>query len=369
MYIHAQILIPAPSGQYATHHSVLKLTDTSRADPYDPLHGPRNVLISLFYPVSKQHCHSICPSPYMTPVTASLIDATVAELGVPNGTFGAIRLQVCCGATSEAFKEVSKTPVILFSPGLGGTRLLYSALAQSLAGTGYAVATLDHVYEAQIVEYPDGTLVPSIDPNYFNSSIPGRLESALAVRVADAQFVLTQLGSKSVAQELLPGATCGFKKGNAGFYGHSFGGATAISTLMQDSRFAGAVNLDGAQYGPLEDTKKPALFFGRGDPSAHNRTNDATWANAWMHLKGWRREVQLKGIEHLTFGDAPLLIELTGLPVTDAVTSYIGSLDAGRSYEVITKVVQKFFDGVFKGKKDNVFEGNSTEYPELVMDW
>ncbi|KAF2790321.1 PAF acetylhydrolase family protein [Melanomma pulvis-pyrius CBS 109.77] len=368
-YTQAQLLIPAPKGQYAVGQNTIKLVDTSRTDPYDPSHGHRAVMTSLFYPVPKRSCTQICPVPYMPPVTASYIDASVAALGIPNGTFESIRMQACCSVAPKAKKDITKVPVILFSGGLQGTRLLYSALAQTLASAGYAVITMDHTYETSIVEFPDGTIIPGLNDTNFDPEVPGLLDSVLAIRAADARFVLTQMGLKSVVQKLIPGAACGFnvKNGNAAFYGHSFGGATAIAALMHDSRLAAAINLDGMQFGNLTDTKKPALLVGRAEPSPHNRTTDATWAQTWTHFKGWRREVAVAKIEHNTFGDTGLLIKLSGLPVSDDIKSVIGSLDGGRSFTVITEVVRTFFDLVLKGKKTGLFEKGSKDLPEVVV--
>jgi len=271
-------------------------------------------------------------------------------------------------------KGITESPVVLFSPGLGSSRLLYSALAQAVASAGYAVATIDHVYESPVVEFPDGTIVPGLNSSLLDPTIPGVLDSLLSIRIADARFVLTQLGRKDVIQKLVPGATCGFniKKGSAGFYGHSFGGATAIATLVQDGRFAGAANLDGSQYGNLTDTRKPALYFGRAEPSPHNRTNDETWAAAWSHLKGWKREVALKQTEHISFGDVGLLVKLAkaaGLPIPDEITSVIGTLDGARSFQIMRTVVQDFFDFTFRGVKSKLLNGEDKGYPEVVVDW
>lgn len=374
-YTSAQILIPEPNASYVVGHNTIKLTDTSRKDPYDPLHRPRNVMTSLFYPILRQDCPKICPIPYMPPATAALEDAAFSQFGIPNGTFESIALQVCCNTSSHSAQEATKAPLVLFSPGLGSLRHEYGALAQKVASAGYAVVTMDHVYEAPIVEYPDGSTVLGLNSSYWDPAIPGRLEALLDVRVADARFVLTQLGKRDVVKQLIPGATCGFdtKSGKgAAMYGHSFGGATAIAALMKDSRFAGAINMDGSQYGNLTDTKKPAVLFGRADPSPHNRTNDETWVAAWTHLKGWKREVALKGVEHITFSDMPLLVKLAmdaGLQIPKEVQEIVGTLDMTRSFELITRVVKEFFGFVFKGKQSDLLNGKAQGVPELVVDW
>ncbi|KAL6152438.1 hypothetical protein ACJQWK_04480 [Exserohilum turcicum] len=360
-----QLVFPVPSGQYAVAHSTLKLTDDSRVDPYDPNHGKRNVMISLFYPIPRYACEQTCPIPYMPTITATYVDAFAAQYGVPNGTFGSIRMQVCCKPSRRVVKDVGKFPLVLFSPGLGGSRLLYNVLAESLASAGYAVATMDHTFEALVVEYPDGSFTPGLNASYWDPSIPGRLESLLGVRVEDGRFVLSQLGRKDVVRKLAPGSACGFNTSRVAFYGHSFGGATAISALMNDTRFTGAINMDGTQYGNQTDVKKPALLFGRAKPSPHNRTNDASWEGVWRHLKGWRRELGLEDSEHLTFGDVPLLLKLIRLPIP--VKPIIGSLDGERSFEIITTYIEAFMDYVLKGKKSELFDGPSEKFPEIVV--
>ncbi|EOA82629.1 uncharacterized protein SETTUDRAFT_165100 [Exserohilum turcica Et28A] len=274
-------------------------------------------------------------------------------------------MQVCCKPSRRVVKDVGKFPLVLFSPGLGGSRLLYNVLAESLASAGYAVATMDHTFEALVVEYPDGSFTPGLNASYWDPSIPGRLESLLGVRVEDGRFVLSQLGRKDVVRKLAPGSACGFNTSRVAFYGHSFGGATAISALMNDTRFTGAINMDGTQYGNQTDVKKPALLFGRAKPSPHNRTNDASWEGVWRHLKGWRRELGLEDSEHLTFGDVPLLLKLIRLPIP--VKPIIGSLDGERSFEIITTYIEAFMDYVLKGKKSELFDGPSEKFPEIVV--
>jgi dienelactone hydrolase len=373
---YAQFLIPAPTGEYTTGHSTLKLVDTARIDPYNATYGPRALMISLFYPITKSSCKKICQTPYMPPITAAYIDAYVAGLGIPNGTFESIHLQMCCSTPAAAAKDVTNFPLVLFSPGLQGIRLQYSALAQQLASAGYAVATMDHTFESQIVEFPDGTFVQTLNDSYFDPRVPGLLDSVFRIREADAQFVLAQLGRKDVVSKLVPGAKCGFsidaqKGGKVGFYGHSFGGALAVATLLSPaSPIAAAINLDGSQFGNLVDTKKPALLFGRAEPSPHNRTLDATWAAAWTHMKGWRREIAATDIEHGTFADTGVLLKLmaeAGLELGDVVKDMIGALDGARSFEIITAVVRTFFDLTLKGKKTTLFEKGDRAYPELVV--
>jgi hypothetical protein len=100
-------------------------------DPYAPTPQPRTLMISLFHPVPPAAC---CPSltPYMDPITATFEDEQYAHAGIPAGAFGSLNLQTCKPCTKSTSSRVKgpKYPLVLFSPGLGNTRLLHSAMAQ-----------------------------------------------------------------------------------------------------------------------------------------------------------------------------------------------------------------------------------------------
>lgn len=70
-----------------------------------------------------------------------------------------------------------KAQLIVLTPGLSESRLLYSALARSLASTtGLPVVTVDHPFEAQPgVEFPDGSVVPGLNVSGDDEAALSRL--------------------------------------------------------------------------------------------------------------------------------------------------------------------------------------------------
>jgi hypothetical protein len=97
---------------------------------------------------------------------------------------------------------------MIFSPGLAFTHLIYSDLITNIASKGYILVALDHPYDDNILEFPDGTVVYGIFPEE-NDAIPaeGHLGalSSIAARTADISFVLNQLLIASIAHSLIPG--------------------------------------------------------------------------------------------------------------------------------------------------------------------
>lgn len=370
------IVIPPPNGTYAVASTTTTLFDSERIDPYDPQNGPRNITISLFYPVVKNQCIQTCVVPYMPPMTAVYYSSLVSAFGVTkNDTFQSFHMETCCRISPMAIEGASTFPLVLLSAGLGGSRLIYSVLAQNLASAGYAVVTIDSTHDSVLVEYPDGTSVPGLDISYWciedppgfckpSANVPPLLET----NVRDAQFVLDTLGNHTSGNFPIPGATRGFNVTRIVYTGHSFGGATAIRAGMLDRRIVGAVNIDGAQFGNISDSNSKSLLIGRSDPFPHNMTDDATWRETWDRLKGWRREIGMQGMQHMAFGDMALLAKLGGWPVTEKLQGLIGTLDGQRSFDVVLVYLKAFLEFAFEGKGGELFDGPSDLYHEMVVD-
>jgi hypothetical protein len=128
------VSFPATIGPYNTSIAATQLVDHHRLDPYAPTPQPRTLMISLFHPVPPAACRPSL-TPYMDHITATFEDKEYARAGIPAGAFESLTLQTCkphegLNSTWGRQAKGSKYPLVLFSPGLGNTRLLHSALAK-----------------------------------------------------------------------------------------------------------------------------------------------------------------------------------------------------------------------------------------------
>ncbi len=184
------IVLPKPTGPFSVGVSVSTLTDTKRMDPFAPLSTPhmRRVAISTFVPLNTTITPCVSRSvPYMTPLVAEDYDALASASGLGSKTFKSLSMQLCdipqgklCSQGRHGRPDVTKSPrpLILFSPGFGQSRLLYSFMARSLASEGYIVITVDHPYDATVVEFTDGSFVRAA--NISSDDIPA-IEMAINV--------------------------------------------------------------------------------------------------------------------------------------------------------------------------------------------
>lgn len=158
------ILVPNPTGPFGVSLKVHALTDNSRIDPYSPKtdRHKRKLLTSVFWPVETSACKSKKVA-YMPPATAEFYGQQAAAMGLSDETFADFQLQVCDVVKQKECSSQKKRghPLAIFSPGAGRSRLLYSAMAKSLASEGYVVVTVDHPYDADLVEFPDGSIIES----------------------------------------------------------------------------------------------------------------------------------------------------------------------------------------------------------------
>ncbi|EED14585.1 PAF acetylhydrolase family protein [Talaromyces stipitatus ATCC 10500] len=356
---------PATVGSFNTSIATTLLVDHHRLDPYAPTPHPRTLMISLFHPVPPAECFSSLTS-YMDPISATFEDNEYAPVGVPAGAFGSLTLETCkpCPASNpRRGVKGPNYPLVLFSPGLGNTRLLYSAIAQQLSSTGYIVVTIDHPYDASIVTFPDNTTILAT-----NITTDTQIVDDLNIRVKDVSFVLDQLHRQSVISKLIPGRTCGLDTSKVGIYGHSLGGATAAEAMLSDSRLMGGVNLDGTFFGSVIDQglDKPFMIMAH---EGKNLTTDASWDALWPKLKGFRRGFMLSGSTHGTFTDLAEAADLIGLreQFPTQAAALLGSIDGERALQVISAYVSRFFDIVLKGKKSELLDGSSVEFPEVTV--
>lgn len=306
---------------------------------------------------------------YMPLATAQFWDQEFSSYGITNATLENFQISTCRpDAPISPPSHNNSHPIVIFSPGMGASRQLYSAMAATVASTGYVVLTIDHPHDAFIVEYPTSP------PTYAaNISSAAQTSLDLAARASDVSFLLDQLGADDTVRDVIPGAARGLDVRRVAMYGHSFGGATAAAAMLSDHRIAGGLNMDGTFYGAVVERGLDRPFKLFSNPkSTPNQTfyGDDSWAETWPRLRGWRRELALAGAAHDTFSDIPLLTKLLGLSpfsATSVTGSVLGTIDGVRGFDVITAYVVAFLDFVLKGVESELLRMPSPLYPEVIL--
>lgn len=287
-------------------------------------------MITLFYPILKDHCTRTCSVTYMPAATAfwanNLFFASSSA-----GIFEKVNYNACCA--SAVALDPGKETLVIIEPAAGTSRLLYGAIAQEIASNGFAVLLIDHPDDAGIMEwtYENGlsnlTLKGSPklpDPFQQLKSWDAGIDAAITARSSDIQNIRTRLTDSSFLTSLLPSPffplLSAFRPGilsPAGIIGHGLGGSVAVSLLAAKSEeFSLAVNLAGTP--PL--LKDPiwrgrVVDFGLLSNGVNiTRPSDIHWPAVWPKLtSGHAVSYTLMGGDMFDLSDVP---GIAALPIS-----------------------------------------------------
>jgi len=366
------IVLPRSTGPYATTLAIEEWVDTSRTDPFNSSHV-RRIMVSRFDPVPVAQCNFEHVQ-YMTNATTAAEDEILGDYGWPKGLLDRFVLEVCkedYPATGGEASEAEIWPLALFSGGLNTSRLFYSHLAQEIASYGFTVITLDHPYDTDVVEFPNGDVIYGGSvASPTNGSEPTSLNFGLEVRAQDASFVLDRLGVSAGSRQ------------KAVMFGHSFGGAASATALLNDKRFRAGINLDGKMFGPVLNTSLGAptapQAFALWGSDGHNSsfTSDPSWASFWNSLNSsvnvdYKKEFTVTNAAHGSYWDLNMLVDAAGIRESvseDTLLYLIGPILGPRVWEILGKYVSSFFWYTLGLKdEDEVLKGQNVYFPEVKI--
>ncbi|MFI6171937.1 alpha/beta hydrolase family protein [Nocardia sp. NPDC051052] len=355
-------VLPRPGGQSPVGTTTLHLVDAARPDPFKPERS-RELMVSVFYPAAQ-----IDKYPRAHYASTVLIPELEKRYGIE---LPGLLTNSYSGAPALAG---SAYPVVLFTPGAGVSRVESTGLAEDLASRGYVVVTIDHTYEAQLVEFPGGRLVQSAPMPAFDKETRHRFADA---RMLDVQLVLNSLtglarGENPDAEhrDLPSGLDRALDLDRIGLIGHSLGGFTAVESMHDDRRIDAAIDLDG-QIGIDEDfgraatdgVDRPVLVL---TSQQINEVGDAAPSldAFWHHGTGWKRQLMLRDSAHYDFTDMPALVPEIARA---AAKRYIGPLPADRATTLVRTYVAAMFDKFLRDRSGTVLDQPPTD-PEVVVD-
>ncbi|KAI0533519.1 hypothetical protein GGR58DRAFT_516842 [Xylaria digitata] len=344
----AASVVPLPKlkGPYKVGTSVLELIDSSRTDPFAPTIQPRDLVISLFYPTeSKAECNLALQFP---PLTAAYIDEVYNDT---KASAERILTQSCLDSPLSH----PELPLLLFGPGLGNYRTYYSAELEEIASHGWNIVSVDHPYDARVVEWPNGHAVYAKDSAITNATSGMYLD----VRVADMKFVLDALSDHSTVSRIPgPNATVSLPTDKVGAFGHSFGDATSLQLLLNDTRFAVGANHDGILFGSVieEGTDSPFILFGTSP-----RMEDDTWTAAWENLRGFKRQYGVNNTEHGAFTDFPIIRDVLGEDSPPLLDNGLGTIAGQRIIDIEFAYMNALFGRFLKGEGGELLDGEDSE--------
>ncbi|KAK7432068.1 hypothetical protein QQZ08_001358 [Neonectria magnoliae] len=291
----------------------------------------RRILTSFFLPVhvDQDECE-VERIDHLPPKSLETYEVIAKGTGLPNNTFQGFELEFCKAPS----KKQPQRPIVIYSPGFSGSRLLSSAQAQSLASRGNVVITVDHPYEATVVEFPNGTVV------WYDRS--------------EAKIYLSSSTKSQSLQSCVPASMEDSTRNKIFVYGHSLGGATAPQVAFNDDRVLGSLDLDGKLYGAVSETGHDAPCFLIGAESSPDAT--AYLKGIMEKFRGPKMLLTINGTKHMSFVDMPLLFSLRDDLPPGLLEPVLGSIDDKRMAHIVDHILRTVTSFLFKGKSESLYK-------------
>ncbi|MGH7882035.1 MAG: alpha/beta hydrolase family protein [Candidatus Dormibacteraceae bacterium] len=355
------LTLPIPTGPYQVGRVAFDWTDHSRIDPLAGQRGtPRKLSVWLWYPAASHVTGQ--PAPYVPGAWGKLHMKTPWP-GVFEGSFDAIRGHSLAGVPVAD----GQFPIVVLEPGMGFAAPYYNTFTENLASHGYLVAGVTPTYSANVTVL-DEHVVSSTkagNPDDFDAAEGNRLVDVWA---ADARFVADKVAALDRS-----GKFAGrINSLRTAYIGHSFGGATALEACRTDSRCAGAVDMDGTQFGTVVRTglNAPLMILGaqnscvtgtcRPADAADYATLDAAQSllaasvgPTWCYA--------IDGTKHFNFSDHAAFY--LAAPMRSLLP--LGHIDGARGLVIQNAYLVAFLDHTVRATPQPLLTGQSRAYPEV----
>lgn len=354
--------LPAPAGPYGIGTVTYHWVDASRREVFvsDPaVH--RELMVQVWYPAKTES--SARREPYID--DPAMLVPLAHLLHLPGFVFRHLK-RVRTNAVEAAPVEVGLPafPLLVCSHGRGGYRQEDTWLVEELVSQGYIVAAIDHPYAASGVGFPDGRRA-MFDARMCDRRFAG---SKIPYLAQDASFALNELTAVDGADPhgMLTGH---IDTSRVGIFGLSLGGEISAQAALEDERIRACMVIDA--WMPPEvlcrGLCQPTMFLTRdaetmereGWSAADASETLTTMRAVYDTLPAAGYFVQVRGMFHQDFSDAPLLSPLT------SVLGLTGPIEPKRAHDILTAYSLAFFDSALKGQARPLLDTSSSRYPEV----
>jgi pimeloyl-ACP methyl ester carboxylesterase len=270
--------LPPPSGSYGIGRVGYELTDSSRPEPLSSKpDARRRMMVYVWYPTDQKSWAGEVTAPYLPGLdeAKSKVSAgDVADMFYPATYEGPQSLPATVVVGHAPISHgAQKFPLLLFAHGWGNPTFLYTAELEDIVSHGYVVAAIDHPYDTNYTQFPDGE-VTGFAQESFNKAVKqphgirAYTKERVEVMARDNQYALTQLLNYAHTRNLRAPFYDRIDADKIGAFGHSIGGLTAARTCQIDSRVKACMDQDSTDYrgsafviSDLQQTERQPFFL------------------------------------------------------------------------------------------------------------
>lgn len=319
--------LPTPKGPFTVGTISLDFIDNTRPPIFEFDTNHRIIPTLFFYPGIPTE--NMTQAPYACDEAIQYLRKSVLNL-VSNSVKN---MKTYTYPNIPLSKHKEKFPILFFNMGYFGYLEQNTALCSELASHGYIVISVGHPYESGALKYQDGKVIHAspILVNEFKSTMSKEarkhFSDLLKETISDDlihsklvpffdRFKQTHVwkdvqvwsdDTKFIADQLVDlnnGIIPSPLKNRLdlslgyGITGHSYGGCTALQTLLDDERFKCGINMDAPTYGEYwdKDINKPLCILGSYVVETLSRT-------PYLNNSKDSYLIKIENTEHMDFTD------------------------------------------------------------------
>lgn len=343
--------LAAPTGWYEIGVRRTRLVDAGRTDPWGP-GTDRTLMVDVHYPAKAGR----------TPLAHYAVAAAMTELG--SSAWAPVeerRLGLQPDEVNWMFRTHSHEwappagssfPVLICSAPPGVMRTAYTSVSEELASRGYVVVTVDHPFDAPVVElYPTRRVIQPSD-----AAVIVPRAAADAARFADLAFVIRRL--TDLAPDL-SGVMDQRRIGVFGWVGAGTDTPARLADLPGVSAIASVADTHPTASGDDDAGATPLLVIsgprGKAQPARQPR--------------GWRADVAIPGAtaRALTDDGAVLAQIARRYPRTEPVVRRDVGDAQPLTHRTVRRFLVDFFDIHLRGAVPGTFAAEPGITVELVV--
>jgi hypothetical protein len=344
----------------------VEFTDYTHLDPFSPNPTPRSLMLHIRYPIAT--AAGLQQANYLPPASSAYVENLY---GIPNGTIERLQTNAYLGGRLKlamTTKDHEEASILVFSPGSGEPEASYSVVQEAMASYGYITIGVDHTYDSDPVEFPDGTLIHGI-LNDNNNTI------AAIVRTQDVLAIARNTKPSNLSiwidgfddESGFDGAR--IRKLKFGIFGHSLGGDTATLAMQNSTKpYHACSSLDGPSHYNLLSSgfHGPFLFEGARLDVENLNSLGAIWAN----ITGFKLAVGFQNTSHDDMTDLSVLIpQLPGTGVAARFQPLLANPDPAGLQKAMAVYLKAFWDFALRGlREEEILQHPVPQYPDVVFE-
>jgi len=263
--------------------------------------------------------------------------------------------------------EDDRFDVVIFSHGFTGIPEIYSCFCEELASRGFVVFSLRHTDGSATVIGPEGEIVHEFRPlpkSLFDNQEYEFRSEQLVTRCEDVKAALDMLHTSSKWKDRV-------QVESVTLVGHSFGGATAVTSALRYENITLAISLDGWLF-PL-----PLSYQDPAEPFEHRSALIFINSEHWQWQKNLDRidllvqrsrghsvQCMLRGSTHHTFDEVPLFFG----PWLARALGLVRELPAASGLDTVCRMLGEFVTRAQVSGDATAAENKAVLFRELARD-